>query len=263
VDGIPALASYHEWLAVERQLKAGCALADRMGLRAGQRVLELGCGTGLLAEHLVERVGSQGEVLGLDAMPLRVQIAHQRGRFNLRFQVGDPSSLQRFGAGSFDAIVANGVLHTWPDAAAALTECARLLAPAGCLGVATQSAAHPHPAERLQRELMAEPPYADHPPPAESRRYPVGADELDRLLRAAGLVSVQVEARPETFLHATGEGALEHMQASAWGHFLMHLPPDLRDRARAEILRRLEALRGPDGIRHDAMQIVAIAFKSP
>ena len=27
--------------------------------------------------------------------------------------------------------------------------------------------------------------------------------------------------------------------------------------------RRLEALRGPDGIRHDAMQIVAIAFKSP
>ena len=53
------------------------------------------------------------------------------------------------------------------------------------------------------------------------------------------------------------------MQASAWGHFLMHLPPDLRDRARAEILRRLEALRGPDGIRHDAMQIVAIAFKSP
>ncbi|MDO9315394.1 MAG: methyltransferase domain-containing protein [Burkholderiaceae bacterium] len=262
MDCAPSLASHHERLAVDRQLKVGCALVDRMGLRPGQRVLELGCGIGLLAEHLVERVGPNGEVLGLDAMPLRVQIAHQRGRHNLRFQVGDPSALRRFGAGSFDAIVANGVLHTWPDATAALTECARLLAPGGCLGLATHSAAHPHPAERLLHALLAEPDYVDHPWPQESRRYPVGADELDRLLRRAGLVSVRVEARPETFLHATGEGALEHMQASAWGHFLMHLPRLLRVRARADLVRRLEALRGPDGIRHDAMQLVAVAFKN-
>lgn len=263
MNGTPTRASHHERLAIDRQLKVGCGLVDRMGVRAGQRVLELGCGTGLLAEQMVDRVGPEGEVLGLDAMPLRVQIAHQRGRHNLRFQVGDPSSLRRFAAGSFDAIVANGVLHTWPDAAAALAECARLLAPGGCLGLATHSALHPHPAERLLRELMDEPAYADHPWPEESRRYPVSADELDRLLRQTGLMSLCVEARPETFLHATGEGAIEHMQASAWGHFLMHLPPPLRDRARADLVRRLEALRGPDGIRHDAMQLLAIAFKSP
>ena len=263
MDGNPTLASYHERLAIDRQLKVGGALVERMGLRRGWRVLEIGCGTGLLAEQLVDCVGPEGEVLGLDAMPLRVQIAHQRGRHNLRFQVGDPSSLRRFAAGSFDAVVANGVLPIWHDAAAALAECARLLAPGGCVGVATPSAAHPHPAERSLHELMDEPAYAHHPWPEESRRYPVSADELDRLLRQTGLVSLCVEARPETFLHATGEGALEHMQASAWGHFLMHLPPLLRASARAEILRRLEAGRGPDGIRHDAMQLLAIAFKSP
>ncbi|MBX9716912.1 MAG: hypothetical protein K2X42_10000, partial [Burkholderiaceae bacterium] len=81
------------------------------------------------------------------------------------------------------------------------------------------------------------------------------------LLPQAGFAAVQIEACPEMLLHATSEAALEHMQASAWGRLLMHLPAGLRAEARADIVRRLEALRGPDGIRHDAMQLVAIAVK--
>jgi ubiquinone/menaquinone biosynthesis C-methylase UbiE len=213
-------------------------------------VLELGCGTGLLAEHFADRVGPGGEVLGLDALPLRVQIAHQRGRHNLRFQVGDPGQLARFKSGSFEAIVANGVLHTWPDAARALAECARLLVPGGCLGMVTHAASHPHPALRAQDALLTEPPYAGHAWPEEGRQYPVSAVELDALLLQAGFAAVRLDAQPEVILHATADGAIEFMQASAWGHFLMHLPAALRVCARAEIVRRLEALRGPEGIRH-------------
>jgi ubiquinone/menaquinone biosynthesis C-methylase UbiE len=257
----PALATHCERLALDRQLKTGQALAAAMGLRRGQRVLELGCGTGLLAEHLADRVGASGEVLGLDALPLRVQIAHQRGRHNLRFQVGDPSRLARFRAGSFDAIVANGVMHTWPVAGRALGECARLLAPGGCLGLVTHSASHPHPARRVRDALLAEPPYAGHTWPQEGREYGVDMVGLDGLVRQAGFASMRLDSQPEVMLHATGNGAIEFMQASAWGHFLMHLPEALRVRARAEIIRRLEALRGPDGIRHDAMRLVAIACK--
>jgi SAM-dependent methyltransferase len=143
-----------------------------------------------------------------------------------------------------------------------LAECARLLAPGGCLGLVTHSAAHPHPARQVQDALLSEAPYADHPWPDEARQYPVSALELDGLLRRAGFASARLDAQPEVTLHATGIGAIEHMQATAWGHFLMHLPDPLRAAARAEIVRRLEALRGADGIRHDAMQLVAVAFKN-
>ena len=51
------------------------------------------------------------------------------------------------------------------------------------------------------------------------------------------------------------------MQAGAWGRFLMHLPDDLREMAHAEILRRLDAMRGRLGIRHDAMRVFAVARK--
>ncbi len=259
----PDLAPHYERLAFERQWRAGQALVARMDLRPGQRVLELGCGTGLLAAHMADRVGAAGEVLGLDLLPLRVQIAHQRSRHNLRFQVGGPGQLARFRTGSFEAIVANGVLHTWPDAPQALAECARLLVPGGCLGLATPSAAHPHPARRACDALLAEPPYVGHPRPEEGREHAVDVVELDALLRRAGFASLALAAQPETILHASGDGAIEYMQASAWGRFMAHLPEPLRLRARAEIVRRLEAARGPDGIRFDAMRLVAVARTRP
>ena len=257
----PSLAPHYERMALDRQLKAGRQLAAVMGIGRGHRVLELGCGTGLLSEHLAQRVGHEGEVLGLDPMPLRVQIAHQRGRQNLRFQVGHPGQLARFGAGSFDAIVANGVLHTWPDAAQALAECWRLLVPGGRLGVVTPSAEHPHPARRVQAAVLAQPAYAAHPLPAEAQERPLSAAQLRSALRQAEFDELLLEAQPELILHASALGAIEFMQASAWGRFLMHLPEPLRETAQADIVEGLEAQRGSEGIRHEAVSLVAIACK--
>jgi hypothetical protein len=52
------------------------------------------------------------------------------------------------------------------------------------------------------------------------------------------------------------------MQASAWGHFLMHLPLPLRHAAKAQIEQRLEALRGPDGIACPTVRLLACATKA-
>ena len=258
----PPLSLHYERIAVERQLRDGRLLAQKLGLGRGARVLELGCGTGMLAEILADAVGDKGEVLGLDALPLRVQIAHQKARFNLRFQVGDPYHLARFGDASFDFIVANGVLHTWPDPAAALAACLRLLAPGGSLGLATHSAAHPHPAALAQAEVLGQWPYSQHPPPAEAREYALDAEQLEALLRGAGFERMHLYAQDETLLHASAEAAIEFMQARAWGHFLNHLPAALRAGARAEIVQRLQARRQPEGIRFDARQLFAMLDKA-
>ena len=258
----PSLSLHYERIAVERQLKAGRLLAQTLSVSPGARVLELGCGTGLLAQFLADTVGDRGEVLGLDAMPLRVQIAHQKARSNLRFQVGGPYQLSRFGAGGFDFIIANGVLHTWPDPGAVLASCLRLLAPGGRLGLATHSAAHPHPAALAQAEVLALTPYSRYPQPVEAREYALDGGQLETLLRGAGFGRMHLYAQDETLLHASAEAAIEFMQAHSWGHFLDHLPITLRVAARAEIVQRLQARLQPEGIRFDARQLFAMLEKA-
>lgn len=260
----PLLASHYERIAFERQLKAGRQLVASMGLSRGQRVLELGCGTGLLCEHLAELVGHAGDVLGLDPLPIRVQIAHQhRSRRNLRFQIGDVTHLARFPAACFDVIVANGVLHTWRDARAVLADAWRLLAPGGRLGITTLSADHPHPAAAAQAAVLASAPYAQYPLPEEAREYPLTPAALGEALDAAGFAPVNVEIRREVNRYPHPEAAIESMQATAWGHFLGHLPVYLRAPARADIVQRLATCCGPDGLPHDAVALSVVAHRTP
>jgi ubiquinone/menaquinone biosynthesis C-methylase UbiE len=253
------LATHYEQLAHERQFNAGQRLVDSLQLAPGERVLELGCGTGALARLMARRVGADGDVLGLDPLPLRVQIAHQHSARNLRFQIGDVATLARFGPASFDAIVANGVLHRWAHAGAALTECARLLAPIGRLALATHSAAHPHPAAQIQAEVLADAAYAAHPPPAEAREHAVTATHLAGLLEQAGFGRRRLDLVAQSVFHGSAEAAIESMQSTAWGHFLAHLPAALRRSAHAEIVHRLQVLATPQGIRHDSVQMLVLA----
>ncbi len=263
LSAAPTLATHYERIAFERQHKVGRSLVATMAVSRGQRVLELGCGLGLLTEHLADQVGHAGDVLGLDPLPLRVQIAHQhRARRNLRFQIGDVAQLTRFPVACFDVIVANGVLHTWRDARAALAEAWRLLAPGGRLGLTTLSADHPHPAAAAQAAVLAEPPFVMHPLPEEAREYPLSPPALGEALDAVGFAPINIETRRELTRYPHAEAAIESMQATTWGRFLGHLPVYLRAPARAEIVQRLASRCGPDGLVHESVAITVVAHRA-
>src|SRR3954468_16088682 len=53
-------------------------IVDRLPLRPGDVVLDVGCGTGLCFEALIDRVGPTGRVIGIDAAPDMVTVARQR-----------------------------------------------------------------------------------------------------------------------------------------------------------------------------------------
>ena len=109
-------------------------LAD-LPLPDGARVLEVGCGTGVVARTVAARPGV-GEVVGLDPSP--VFVAHARrlaeGVANLSYLVGSGTALP-FEAAVFDAVIFHTVLSHIPDAGAALAEAARVSAPGGALAV--------------------------------------------------------------------------------------------------------------------------------
>lgn len=258
----PDLSGHFERIVTDRHLKAGRELVQAMALPRAISVLELGCGTGLFSEQLAAYVGMQGEVLGLDPSAYHIAIAHQRARPHLRFQVGSPDTLARFPSGCFDAVIANGLLHTWPDPRAPLAAVLRLLKPGGTLGLATHSAAHPHPVHVAQREVLAKPPYASHPQPPHAQDHAVDADTLHALLQAAGFEHVKVLSQPDECVHATVDAAIEFAQACTWGQLLRHLPepPDpLRTLARADIAARLQAQRTSQGIHHRGVRLIAVA----
>jgi SAM-dependent methyltransferase len=101
----------------------GAQLADFAGVRAGQRVLDVGCGPGVLTGELARRVGAEA-VVAVDPSAAFVAAAQARhpGVDVRRAQAEDLP----FEDGSFDAVLAQLVVHFMHDPVAGLTEMARV-----------------------------------------------------------------------------------------------------------------------------------------
>jgi ubiquinone/menaquinone biosynthesis C-methylase UbiE len=101
---------------------------------AGSRVLEVGCGTGVLTRRLA-RVPGVESVLGVDIAPSLLERARSLvTERNVTFEEGDATAL-RFSNESFEVVVLDSTLSHVPDAERAIAEAARVLRPAGLLAV--------------------------------------------------------------------------------------------------------------------------------
>lgn len=103
----------------------GGALVDLLNPQPGERILDIGCGTG----HLTHEIRQRGaEVVGLDASPNMVEEA--RAAYpDIEFIQADASNFQL--DAPFDAIFSNAALHWVTDAENAVACMARALRPGG------------------------------------------------------------------------------------------------------------------------------------
>ena len=109
------------------------AVLDAAGVRAGQDVLDVACGTGLVARHAAERVGPTGRVTGLDLNPAMLAVA-SRLRPDLTWQQGDAAAMP-FEGDSFDVVTCQSAAMFFPDVVGALREMWRVTRPGGAVAV--------------------------------------------------------------------------------------------------------------------------------
>jgi arsenite methyltransferase len=257
----PDLAQHYEQVSKDQQFKVGQVLVEKLGIEPGQRVLDVGSGTGLLAEYVAGLVGSSGLVHGIDPLPLRIEIAQRKARPQLTFAVGDAYSFDGFADASFDVVYLNAVFHWLPEKTAPLRNFFRVLRPGGRLGISTGSRDHVSPIQAIRRDVLSREPYRNYPESEAGFPNRVSQRELEALLSQTGFDPVSVELSPQVRRQPTAEAALEFAQASSFGNFLNHLPDALQPRARADVLVELEKLRTPEGILQNSARLVAVATK--
>ena len=113
------------------QQRLHAALVAALAPRPGERLLDLGCGTGVIARRLAEQTGAAGLVLGVDVSSTMLEWARARGDHPaLRWEQGDGTAL-RYEAGSFDGASAAHLLLHVPEPLAVLTELRRVVRPGG------------------------------------------------------------------------------------------------------------------------------------
>jgi ubiquinone/menaquinone biosynthesis C-methylase UbiE len=222
-------------------------------------VLDVGCGTGLLAEHIADLMGPTGRVLGVDPLPLRIGLALGKARENLAFQVGDAYDLRDLPNSSFDVVVLNAVFHWLPEKTGPLLSFARLLRRGGRIGISTGLKGHVAPIHRVMRDVLAQPPFDQFPRRRESITFRVDAEEMRALFETTGFMPILIEVRPTEQVHPSPEAAVRFSEASSFGNAFGHLPDELKPLAREAVRRRLETIATPDGIVQHGSRLVAIA----
>lgn len=109
--------------------KYGESLVEQLDPKPGERILDLGCGTG----HLAAQIAKAGaEVVGIDQDPAMIEEA-RRLYPELRFEVADACefTLESLAAAPFDAVFSNAVLHWVRPPEAAARQIAAALRPGG------------------------------------------------------------------------------------------------------------------------------------
>lgn len=108
---------------------------DFSGVRAGDRVLDVGCGTGVVTRDLAQRVGRQGRVVGIDPSTRLIEEAVRRIEGNdlkgrIEFRCADGAALP-LPDGRFDLVVASAVFGHVQNGMEVLKEMFRVARPSG------------------------------------------------------------------------------------------------------------------------------------
>lgn len=168
-------------------------IIDAARIKPGQHVLDVACGTGILARAAAERVGPDGAVVGVDINEGMLAVAKEKAA-QIEWRNG-PAEALPFENDSFDAVVSQFALMFFEDKVAAIKEMARVLRPGGHLAVAVWDSLENTPGYDVMTQLLQRL-FGDEAADALRAPYILGDRQLvHSLFETAGISDTQVETR--------------------------------------------------------------------
>jgi len=229
-------AKYHR--ISDPQLAWGRAVAARLALRAGERILDLGCGTGRLTEEIATTPGIT--VVGLDRSAAMLRQACTRSQTPVvglpTYVLGDGADLPF--ANAFDAIFSAATFHWIPDHDRLFRSLYAALKPGGRVVAQCGGARNLDRLYGRARALMQSADYARYFSGWRDFNHFENVPDTDDRLARAGFerIDVSLAASPVAF---EGPGQFsEFVSAVCLRHHLDRLPAEDRD----EFLRRVTDL---------------------
>jgi ubiquinone/menaquinone biosynthesis C-methylase UbiE len=128
-------------------------LVDAADVAPGQAVLDVACGTGVVAREAAARMGGRGRVVGLDLNENMLVVA-RRLHPEIEWRQGDAGQLP-FPDGSFDAVLCQAALMFMPAPGQAIREMARVADAEGTVAIQVWGRAESQPAYVLFSEVAA------------------------------------------------------------------------------------------------------------
>lgn len=234
--------------------------------RPGERILDLACGTGIVARLIAQQLCGDATVVGLDLNPAMIEVAKAKADHEgvtVAWRVGSAQELP-FPDASFDLVLIQQGLQFFPDRVGAMREVSRVLAPGGRVVTATWTDLARHPfnqatSEAVERHLGTA---------ALATPFALGSrTELEAVFTAAGFDSVEITVvqrvvrfpSPERYIETSITGAAAALPA------LQTMEPAtlarLVEAVRRDVRELVEQHTEGDELVHPREAHIAIAYK--
>jgi ubiquinone/menaquinone biosynthesis C-methylase UbiE len=236
---------------------------DKVSLQPGDRVLDVACGTGIVARLAAPQVGGTGRVVGVDLNPGMLAVArrHTPTEAIVEWREGDALALPSDDS-RFDVVLCQQGLQFFPDPIGALREMHRVLVPGGRLALCVWRSIEHSPCNRVTAAALSR--YVGRE--AASRLHAPfsfgNPDRLRALITKAGFHDVEIQAAVMTRRMLPPEESIPgHLASTPLAHAVAALDETKRASLFEMISRALASYRDAEGLAIPQGTYIAMAYK--
>lgn len=247
--------------ASRHQKEWGNHLISQIPLAGDERILDLGCGDGLLTEKIAQLV-PEGSVLGIDASIGMIQTAKAMEKDNLKFIQMDINVMDF--REEFDIIYSNAALHWVKDHGLLLKNSFQALKNGGSIywnfaGKGTCLAFN-----SLMREIIAKPEYEPYFPDFEWPWVMLSGGQYEQMVREAGFIDIRlIEENRDRYFADTDE-LVRWIDQPSIVPFLPNIPDERKAAFRREVIEHMIArTQQPDGTCFETFRRINVCARKP